>query len=319
MAQRRLPNGRFAKVIQLPAGKARGLPKSSSGLGGAVIISTNAKQIADKLKVLPERTIKGLQSDAEKQAERVQARLRSETAVAYHRAATGRFSRGLYARVIKTDTGAAIRISMINYRESRFLTNLGGLGEFSNRPYPIPPYRIYAKNARDVAIKINDKGEVELRKGRQAMKQLRFIKGVGRLKVPRSNVIFEASRTRGGGESRRPVEVLTTGGVDPFDFSVEPKSGAFFYPLWVEHPGFERDVVSEVTASERERIISEMRERVQFEHESIGQSVLRGENIETDVSAIIPLPSLTVQLTRKTIGFGSVEAAGLERLNRAIE
>lgn len=322
--QPRLPNGRFARVIQLPPGNARGIGKSvPQGMTGAVIVRTNAAAVAEQVRAIPPRVERSLFDAAEKQAERVQARLRAETRAGYNKASTGRFSRGLFAKATKIDGGAAIRISMFNYRESRFLTNLGGKGAFQFG-YPIPPYRIYAKNAEGIEVSINSaRGSAKLISHKSAMRRLSLRANVGRLKVPREGNFFVAMRKpgRGGGESR----ILNDwANLDP----TNPSNSGFFYPLWVDHPGFARDIVSEVVESENARIINEVTELVRYEHTNLGGGEFRStprpvtradQTVVRTVSDIIPLPDLSVRLVRKQIGFGTVEGAGLERLNRAIE
>jgi hypothetical protein len=87
------------------------------------------------------------------------------------------------------------------------------------------------------------------------LKRVARLAGVGRLKVPRSQAFFTSARKpgRGGGESRIINDVL--GPADPGDL----KSAFFFYPLKVEHPGFRRDVISDIAREQGAAFIAESR------------------------------------------------------------
>lgn len=330
MPSRRLPNGRFARVIQLPPGVARGVERGPAGLTGRVIVRTNARQVAEGLQPIPQRVERDIFKTHQEQAQILQTELRTKAALAYKRASTGRFARGLSVHVQKVKKGAQLRVTMINYRESRFLTNLGDQG-FFKFGYPVPEYRIYAKGAEGLDFSLNVRtGRVTARSGKLAMKRAGWYGDVGRLKVPKKNVAMEAFRQegRGGGESVRPVKIGKKGSRTPFDFTRTHKSSAFFYPLWVDHPGFHEDVVSEVVEKAHAKIINQVTELVTYDHTDLGgghfESTRRPTTRENQqvvrvISDIIPLPDLTVRMIRRKIGFGSVEGAGLDRLNRSIE
>jgi len=178
-------------------------------------------------------------ADEQKRADEIQARMRSAAMAEYSKTGTGRFARGINARVINSGSpgekiASMIRVTAINYRETRFLTDIGGGGYFKS--YPVRPYRIFAR------------GGLEGPRGKAGSKvDINFVRstaGEHRLKVPRAGRFFEAFRKHGGGESRRISDAL--GPMDPGD----AMKAFFFYPLWVNHPGFRRDIISQIAIQE---------------------------------------------------------------------
>src|SRR4249920_2803833 len=93
--QRRLPNGRFAKVRILPdkLGPGRG----GKNAGGYLVTNTAFGPAADAVHELNTRVSTALLSDPEQRAQELQGRLRGAAAAAYTRSATGRFARGIFA------------------------------------------------------------------------------------------------------------------------------------------------------------------------------------------------------------------------------
>jgi hypothetical protein len=205
---------------------------------------------------------KGIQEKSKAAAVYLQARLQSAAAAEYRRAATGRFARGIRVRVIQkrssgTQLGSALlQVYALQYRETQFLTNLGEGGYF-DAPNPVLEYPIFAK------------------------KGTRVINGTvvqNRLRVPRRGLIAEFPDN-----DKRKKEVLYTIFGDPHERSrgggahsgaltfasgmtgrrgrqhgVVPRNMVYFYPLHVNHPGFERDVVKEVVEDEAGKLRNEL-------------------------------------------------------------
>ena len=256
---RRLPNGRFARVVEIPQAKTKVVPLSQ---GGAlrVQVRTNAKEVREFAEELRTRVSSTLRDDAEERAAVIQARLRAVVLGAYTRAATGRMARGIFANTTKTGTPdggiqTVIRVSMFNYREANFITHLGGGGYFSQ--FPVGPYRIFAQGVEGaLAFMAPSRKNNSLRSSRKSISIIKSHE-VGRLKVPRRSAFFTASRApgRGGGESRVIGDILGPS-------SGEPKGTFFFYPLWVNHPGFAEDVITQVALEEGARFTTETRDKV---------------------------------------------------------
>jgi len=313
MAQRRLPNGRFAKVTVLPDKLG---PGKKSGTGFVYINTQGLSKSKADLKRLDAQIAKTVLDDPEQRAAQIQQRLRLFAAIAYNKAATGRVSRGIFAKVQKVGTAdgkgiqTGIVVSVVNYREVRFLTNLGGEGYF--RHFPVQPYRIFAKGAeglddlRNPATGIRSKTS-----SRKAIGVALGTEGVGRLKVPRGSAFFTSGRDqgRGGGEKRVINDMF-----GPADFSrhptmpnltKDPKGAFFFYPLWVNHPGFPADVISDVALQEGSSFTTEVTDKVLLATSQLaagrvgvtGEGAVEGAILpESDVvvSGIIPLPGTEV-------------------------
>lgn len=270
MAPRRLPNGRFAKVTLLPPAISRPSPRQG---GGEVRISIRGQQESQKaLQLLRTRVGTRILSDGDKRASAIQQRMRAAVEVAYNRAATGRVARGIFAKVTSKgrpgdEVQSVIRVTMLNYRETRFLTNIGGGGWFQR--FPVPPYRIFAEG---VESELNDlkpaRRSNSMRSGRSA---IRIVKGngVGRLKVPRRSSFFTASRQpgRGGGESRSIGDILGPAG------GGDRQGHFFFYPLWVNHPGFKADVIADIALEEGARFTSETTEGFAADHSFVSTDI----------------------------------------------
>lgn len=297
--QRRLPNGRFAKFVQLPDSK-KGRRRGPEGLGGQIIIQTNVGIAKDALKDLRQRVPAAMLADSQQRAARVQERLRTAVEVTYTKG-TGRVSRGIFAKVSKSTVEGkeevALRITMRNYREVHFMTNLGGNGYFKS--HPVKPYRIFAKGAQEIFERINSAtGEVSYYNPKTG--RLRS-KVKHRLKVPRDTSFLDTVVGPGGAESRVIRDIL--GPPDPGD-----ALGAFyFYPLWVKHPGFPDDVISLVARDEGAAYITETEELIRFAHIKVGKegdkffSFEKGREKISNlaVADVIPLPKVT--LTRSEL------------------
>lgn len=294
--QRRLPNGRFAKFKDL--GGARVRTKTSNNVG-VVRISTTASSARKDFAELRRRVPADLLADAQTRAQQIQERIRAAMLIEYPKG-TGRAARGVFAKVRKerqgTDKeGAVIRVTSLNYREMNFLTNLAGRGYFKS--FPVAPYRIFAKGAEEKIVRVNSAtGESYITKTN--LKAGVGSSEVGRLKVPRPGRFFTTEAGRGGVEKRVVSDAL--GGMDPGDRA----SAFFFYPLWVNHPGFKRDVISLIVLKEGANFISDTVEVVRRGHIEIA-----GNEISTDkgtyklstavVRDEIPIHSIT--LSRGTL------------------
>lgn len=230
-------------VIERPAATPKTNPRAQ---GGYVIMRTSGlKQAQETAKAIPRRVKQSLEVHAEERAGRLQATLQAALTAEYSKSGTGRFARSIKVRVVKgTGRGGGPSTSLQiyqsqTYRENRFLTNLGNFKGFT---FPYGPYRIYAKGAQALA----DMSASEFGSGRVLARHIRKAGGTARLKVPRSGRFFTAGRKpgRGGGESRFINDAL--GPMEPGD-----RLGSFFfYPLWVTHPGFRRDLLSEIAIRE---------------------------------------------------------------------
>jgi hypothetical protein len=230
--------------------------KRSEGGNLVVQVRTNAKEVAEVAAALRTRVGSAILSDADQRAAFIQQKLRAAVLGAYTKAATGRMSRGIFATATKVGSPeggvqTVIRVTMFNYREANFITNLGGRGYFSR--FPVGPYRIFAQGVEGTLSLL-----APMRKRnsiRSSRKTLSIVKehGVGRLKVPRRSAFFSASRApgRGGGESRNIGDIL-----GPREG--EPLGAFFFYPLWVNHPGFPEDVITQVALEEGARFTQEV-------------------------------------------------------------
>jgi hypothetical protein len=236
-----------------------------SGMTGVVRVRTNAHIAAKQAREIRRVVPLSLVQNAEDRARRIQERMRREMLMEYH-TGTGRAARGVFAKVSKSKQGdrqdIVIRVTTFNYREMNFITNLGNRGYFSAQPYPIAPYRIWAKGAEERFERINSAtGERRLLKSKNSILQARRDKGVGRLKVPKEGTFFTSVKGRGGVESRK----LSGFPSDLTHENAQTNTG-FFYPLWVDHPGFKRDVLSDIAREEGAKFVTETKEVVTFAH-----------------------------------------------------
>jgi len=330
--------GRFVKITNVPEKKSRSSPKGTSGY---VIINTHGlKAGTADLKRLNAKVAQAILDDPDKRAAQIQARLRLAASLAYNKSATGRVARGIYAKVQKVGTAdgkgiqTAITVSVLNYRETRFITNLGGEGYFKH--FPVQPYRIFAKGAEGLDSLSNPATGITSRTSTKKAIGLALSKeGVGRLKVPRGSAFFTSSRQqgRGGGETRTinnvlgPADFAARQGpfIHPGDRTIDKKGEFFFYPLWVNHPGFPQDVISEVALQEGSTFTTEVADKVLQ-----AWSELRAERVpgaarmpESDVvvSGIIPLPGTEVRLAAEStfIGYSRRTIARNQELNYTVD
>lgn len=304
------------KITIIPEARRRNKPRSE---GGKVVMTVRGvKESAAELAALRVRATGRILSDSDQRAASVQARLRAAILAAYHRADTGRMARGIRATVQKVGAPGGkvqtvIRITMQNYREARFLTNIGGGGYFKD--FPVPGYRIYAKGAEgfDRTIDPANFGKrsrgISQVKGRRAAMLARS-QTQARLKVPRASAFFTAARQpgRGGGESRIINDIL--GPIQPGD----QQSHFFFYPLWVNHPGFPRDVISEVAIDEGARFKAETLRAATLSHGEL-------RTISSVASRDIPIHEISLKRGRagieRTTGF--IDVTALKDVTRGVK
>ena len=260
--------GRFARLVELPSPRTK---KKSISLGGLTITQNmiGVDETAKALKGARTRAGGAILNDADRRAAQIQARLRAAVLATYTKSDTGRMSRGIFATAQKQGTAdgkieTIIRISMTNYREANYLTNIGGSGYFKR--FPVEAYTIFAKG-------IHKEERVGFIKSKRSSAHFAAKDSVGRLKVPRRGAFFVAQRGRGGGESRVIHDVLgpASAGDNPSSF--------FFYPLWVNHPGFPVDIISQVAANEGARFQEEI-------VDSVGATIQSGRQLT--VSTVIP-------------------------------
>lgn len=280
----------FKKIAGTPLAPHLKIIKSGKGpsvkksFGGQTRVQMRGLQEARaELASLRTRVGSKVFSDPDERAMSIQTRLQRAVFEAYNKSATGRMARGIRAKVTKIGAPGGkvetiIRITMFNYRESRFLTNIGGGGYF--KEYPVPPYTIFAKGA-GFDKNITPTGFGRRGRGTQELTDKSKVRiatsqATSRLKVPRRGSFFTAGRQpgRGGGESRFINDVL--GRADPGD----RQSSFFFYPLWVNHPGFSRDVISEVASEEGARFQTEIVSAVTLSH---GQLQTKSTIVSTDI------------------------------------
>ena len=278
-------------VRDIPLAAEKAVPRLG---GGRVIMRHNFNQAAQAAQSFSQTP--GL-LDPQTRANQIQTRLQAAATAQYNKAATGRFARGIRATVKRfkssTGEGHAIIVTTFNYRETNFLTNIGGSGYF--KEFPVGPYRIFAKGAEGSDTLVNTlTGTVKRRSDREAV---RIARGAAssRLKVPKPGIFFRAARKvgRGGGESREiagfphdaDLGSPLPGGGGAYSLA---NAGAFFYPLWVNHPGFGRDVVSDVAAQEGALYQEETLGLVVGEISEKSRKAL--ETTQMVVSRVIPLP-----------------------------
>lgn len=215
--------------------------------GGHLRVWRRTSGIKSSIETLHNQTAgasKEIEQRAKDFSDTLKSVLKIETQRAYVRG-TGRFSRGINTRVkVKRGSGrqpttAIVEVMVPNYRESRFLTNIGNQGRFKS--FPVEDYWIFARGARDLLVTHQLTDEPMTKKQVRSLKaRIARRKRVGRLKVPLSQIGL-ISRALPG--RRRETELFP--GV-PLEPGLSPSS-QFVYPLEVHHPGFPRDVVSEVT------------------------------------------------------------------------
>lgn len=274
---------------QLPPAKSRAAT-GPVGMGGRIIVRHNIHIARKDARGIRESVPPNLLETAERRAGRIQSTIRRQMAAEY-RKGTGRAARGVYAKVARSRNGdkqsVVIRITSLNYREMRFLSNIGGSGYFKSG-YPIPEYRIWAKGAREQFEDIDPfKGTATINRSKARFLQARRDKGVGRLKIPKEGTFYEGKRGRGGVESRQIRGI-------PGDLTMENVQtvSQFFYPMWVDHPGFRRDIISEVALKEGAEYISEV--------QGVVKATLRSGKVVTQVdrtmsvSREIPLHTITI-------------------------
>ena len=183
-----------------------------------------------------------VKSVTESHAHTIQQTLRQETDFAYTKG-TGRFSRGIKTRVSHeiTDDSVTSRIivTLPGYRETRFLTDIGGSGKF--KVFPVAGYYIFAKGVGRLfdaqAVGDSIKGAEAQRYVKLARKRAR-----SRLKVPVGHKTFRLLSAAPAGKR----------------LETKFEDTAFFYPLWVRHPGFPQDVVGDVLTREEFDYTQEM-------------------------------------------------------------
>lgn len=264
---------------------ARGGVGFHNSRGGRLQIRTNAGAAANAVAKADAKISPGLLADAKKRAAEIQTRMQEAALIQYSKSGTGRFARGIHAKVSQSKqtnvSETVIRVTSVNYRESKFLTNIGDSGYFKIG-YPIEPYTIWAKGAEgaaeEVPIGVNPYTKTNY-------KRVSRLRGVGRLKVPRAGAFFVAARKpgRGGGESR----FLRGLGANVTPEQVASGTAGFFYPLKVEHPGFKRDVISNIAQEEQEKFIS-------------GARGVVSRSFDDAVSDEIPLKAVGVSIGRST-------------------
>jgi hypothetical protein len=288
-------------------------PASPRVGGGRIIVRHNIDNVRNQTKQIPRRVEASLLEFSEQRAQRIQARMRTEMALEYRRG-TGRAARGVFARVTRSKHGDkqdfVIRITNYNYREMRFLTNIGGSGTFKFG-YPVQPYRIWAKGAEALAqdVVVGGRGGSFYNRSKTRFLFLKRSRDVGRLKIPADGVFLQAfKKGRGGAESRRAVGVPHQ--LEP-DFSRPRADGTYgfkkqtdsqyFYPMWVDHPGFKRDVISDVARAEMAPYITDTKELVVVSHRTGGIRIERDSTLA--VSREIPIGT-SVTAYSGSVSFG---------------
>lgn len=230
---------------------------------GVRIVISDTGKVTQSIQRMSDDFDKKLVKRARDRADSLRVKLRLATAAAYTKSGTGRFSRGLNTKLIVSTGGgrttATIQATMIQYRESEFLTEFGGRGG-----PPRAPYYIFAKGAHNIFDTTHAKEFGKQRFGPQGEKLrnpwFRAVASIARkktghrLQVPLQGYI--GISTRSGRERRQAINGPAKAG-DPF--------GRFYYPLWVRHPGFPMgDVVLDTIASAAE----------QFKEEAIADAVV---------------------------------------------
>jgi len=220
------------------------------------VVIRNADGVAQSLYTMNEDFVDGVRQIVQEHARKLKMRLQIETKAAYYKAATGRFSRGLNTQVTIEKSGqgatATIRVSAIEYRENKFLSEL-----FGGLPPPNRPYLIFARGLDNPFDLIQD--PIGAKSRRRLARRLAGQAGSHRLKVPvnqYSTIVHPNQR-----ESR---VANPTSGTSFLKGSEPNTSQDFYYPLWVTHPGFERDVVLDVDTDEATSWMNEQLELARF-------------------------------------------------------
>lgn len=189
--------------------------------------NTARKEVAARSATFPE----SLDNRAKVIADNLEFRLKAAIRGAYTKAATGRFEQRLQVQAFN-DGRARIQVILPSLRETKFLTNLGGSGRFKD--FPVQSYYIFARGFKNLfADAVSDKKE-----RRRIFKSTQKRGRGSRLKVPRRKQGYNLTLSHGG-LRRNITDAL--GALEP-----DERSAGFVYVLWVRHPGFARDVVSEV-------------------------------------------------------------------------
>lgn len=228
---------------------------------GIRIIVSNTQQTTTDVQRLSDNFEKAIVKRAQDRAASLRTKLRSRTEAAYAKTGTGRFSRGLNARVVVegggTNTKATIFATMVTYRENRFLTELAGVG-----PPPTSPYYIFARGLRDLFdTRLTSKlGKQYFGPQGEKLRNSWFRLTLGfarkqtshRLKVPAQGLI--SIPTRSGRERRQAIMGPALG---------SDLTGRFYYPLWVKHPGFAKqgdvvlETILEAAAQMKEEVLAD--------------------------------------------------------------
>jgi hypothetical protein len=232
-------------VVNLPDGAARGAivkqteiivqrgsrpPQVMTNISGAAYVSRtiSARDAGTAAYLRDIARIVGAKAVA-----RLQAAL-NEKYVPGSRTATGRYARGIHYRTDMKGSDVSISIWAYQYREAPYLTSLGG-GRFKKDPYKIFPRigRIPPRPGLPVTLKVPKFGYMSVKpKGRRRKEELKF--SIGMYKKEKG--VWTEVQTPFGGE-------MDSGAGDK-------QSNWFFYPEFVQHPGFDIDVPRQVLLEE---------------------------------------------------------------------
>lgn len=290
------PNGRFIRITEFRGAEINRTTRNDLGY---VVVSHNFERAKVTLDELQAAIGPQLLGSANERAAKIQAAMRFATSQAYVRAATGRFSRGIYAKVqgIREGdkVGARIVVTALNYRETKFLTNLGGGGYFKAPGYPVGPYEIWARGAEDYFAEYRASRRNRPLKGADYRRvgRLETQDKIGRLKVPRRGTWFESERRgRGPSESRFIRDFFGR------KRSTDRQSDFFIYPFKVQHPGFRRDVLADTAlAFGADYVASGVEDVVSIHGRTISRDLVGGGT----VSRYIPLTSIRLAEKKATI------------------
>lgn len=279
-----------------PTTEAKLSPRSTPGTSKVNRLGTNvsnpvARVIGDQEVLLAisstdKKYRAALRNLMKNRASEMQTALQTAALAAYQRAGTGRFARGIKVKGQTTEQRGflegKISISVPQYRETRFLTNLGGNTAYF-QTFPVGPYFITAKGVEpggnqfsDLYTELRSSGlgkvwDPKQRKSvdrqftgangqrmirdpvtghtgvaRRTLFNFTKKKGLPRLKVPREG--FGSLGARGGtgrGKNAERLGPRLGGNIIDQEIDDVDQNELFYYPTWVVHPGFERDVVTE--------------------------------------------------------------------------